>query len=187
MTGLRAEFDAVLVAAQAGAGWAFERLWAAYAPAVTGYARLQGAADAEGLANEVFFGAFRTITGFSGDEERFRAWLFTVAHRRIIDERRWTGRRPRTDGADPAVLAERVAVPSAEDDALRRAGVERVRALCACLAPDQEDVLLLRMVGGLTIEEVAAAVGKSPGAVKALQRRGIATLRRMFEREGVPL
>ena len=60
-------------------------------------------------------------------------------------------------------------------------------ALCARLAPDQRDVLLLRIVADLTVDDVAAVVGKSRGAVKALQRRGFQALRKILEQEGVPL
>ena len=48
-------------------------------------------------------------------------------------------------------------------------------------------MLTLRIVGDLTVEQVADVVGKKPGAVKALQRRGLATLRRIMQVEGVPL
>ena len=74
-----------------------------------------------------------------------------------------------------------------EDVALRRMSDERVRRLCERLAPDPRNVLLLRMVGGVSIEQVAEALGRSPGAAKALQHRAVATLRRLVEREGVSL
>lgn len=74
-----------------------------------------------------------------------------------------------------------------EDEVLRRLSVERVRNLCHRLAPDQRDVLLLRLVSAMTVEDAADALGKSSTAVKALQRRGLAAIRRLFEREGVSL
>lgn len=70
---------------------------------------------------------------------------------------------------------------------MRRMAEERVRSLCSLLAPDQRDVLLLRLVGGFTVEQVAATLDKSSGAVKALQRRGLVALRKTLERQGVPL
>jgi RNA polymerase sigma factor (sigma-70 family) len=179
-------FDAVLHAAHAGAPWALERIYRAFAPAVAGYVRMQGAADPDDVASEVFIGAFRTIASFQGGEEQFRSWLFTIAHRRLLDERRRLGRRATIVDS----YAEAVDVPApfdAEAAALQRLAGERVRRLCEQLVPDQRDVLLLRLVGGLTVEEVAAVVDKSPGAVKALQRRGLAALRKILEREGVPL
>lgn len=72
-----------------------------------------------------------------------------------------------------------------EHEALQRLSAERVRGLCDRLVPDQRDVLLLRLVGGLTLQDVAAALGKSKGAVKALQRRAL--VGRIHDREGVPL
>ena len=74
-----------------------------------------------------------------------------------------------------------------EDDALRSAGDERVRQMLARLAPEQRDVLLLRIVGDHTVEQVAEAVGKTPGAVKALQRRGLRALSKEISSGGVPL
>ena len=53
--------------------------------------------------------------------------------------------------------------------------------------PDQRDVLLLRILGDLTVDQVADVLGKSAGAVKQLQRRGLEAIRRLSAREGVPL
>lgn len=178
-------FEDVLAAAQVGAGWALERLWTAYAGSVTGYLRLQGAVEPDDLTSEVFVGAFRSITSFSGDEAAFRSWLFTIAHRRLLDGRRSAARRPTMAELDDDHAPPSVPAPDAE--VLHHLATERVRSLCERLVPDQRDVLLLRLVGGFTVEEVAVAVGKSPGAVKALQRRGLAALRKILEREGVTL
>jgi RNA polymerase sigma-70 factor (ECF subfamily) len=62
-----------------------------------------------------------------------------------------------------------------------------VYELCAELSDDQREVLILRIVGDLTAEQVSLIVDKSVGAVKALQRRALTSLRRRVEREGVPL
>ena len=64
-------------------------------------------------------------------------------------------------------------------------GVQRVREVLATLAPDQRDVIALRVIADLSVDQVAAALGKQPGAVKALQRRGLASLRRQLAEEGV--
>lgn len=178
-------FDAVLAAAQADAGWALERLWQTYAGVVAGYLRLQGATEPDDLTSEVFLGAFRSIGAFSGDEAAFRSWLFTIAHRRLLNTRRAAGRRPHHGPLDDdgAALVE----PGPDGEVLRRLATERVRGLCARLVPDQRDVLLLRLVGGFTVDEVAATLSKTPGAVKALQRRGLIALQKILEREGVTL
>jgi RNA polymerase sigma factor (sigma-70 family) len=98
------------------------------------------------------------------------------------------GRRPvRTDGDVSDLPAGSVPTGNVEDEAARRLATERVRRLCEGLAPDQRDVLLLRMLAALTVDEIAESLGKTPGAVKALQRRGLAAIRRQMERQGVPL
>jgi DNA-directed RNA polymerase specialized sigma24 family protein len=77
--------------------------------------------------------------------------------------------------------------PSAETEALAALGTERVRALLDGLSPDQRDVLLLRLLGDLTVEQAAGVLGKRPGAVKALQRRGLAAVSRALAAQGVTL
>jgi RNA polymerase sigma-70 factor (ECF subfamily) len=62
-----------------------------------------------------------------------------------------------------------------------------VRRIIGRLGPDQRDVVLLRVLGGLTVTETAKALGKSAGAVKALQRRGLLAIKRALTEEGVPL
>ena len=176
-------FDLVLAAARTDAPWAYERLYRSLSPSICGYLRIQGAADPEDLTSEVFLGAFRGLGSFAGGEDQFRSWVFTIAHRRLSDERRARSCRPAITDAAVADWA----AGDVEEEALRRLSAERVRTLCAGLAPDQADVLLLRLISGLTVEAIAGVLGKSPGAVKALQRRGICALRRHFEREGVPL
>src|ERR671912_2625452 len=95
-------FDDVLAAAQAGAAWAFEVLYRDLSPALTGYLRLQGAAEPDDLASETFIGVFNGLAAFRGDEAGLRGWVFTIARRRLVDDWRRRGRRPvlAEDGAD---------------------------------------------------------------------------------------
>ena len=60
-------------------------------------------------------------------------------------------------------------------------GDRRVDELLQTLSPDQREVLLMRVVADLTLEQTAAALGKRVGAVKALQHRALASLRRVME------
>jgi RNA polymerase sigma factor (sigma-70 family) len=178
-------FPSALAAAQSGRSSAFDRLYRAFAPSVVGYLRMNGAADPEDLTNEVFLNVFNAIQSFTGDEAQFRSWMFTIAHRRLVDERRRAGRRPQMATEEATEQAD--GGGDAEEQVLRRLSVERVRRLCDRLAPDQRDVLLLRMLSAMTVEQAAEALGKSPTAVKALQRRALAAIRRLIEREGVSL
>ncbi|MEA2844650.1 MAG: polymerase sigma-70 factor, subfamily [Actinomycetota bacterium] len=183
-------FFQVLDAARADAPWAYATMYEELAPSVCGYFRLQGAREPEDLVSETFLGVFRNLDSFTGSEAQFRSWLFTIAHRRLTDERRRWGRRPHMTGNQ--LTGDHDGLPpdrpggSVEDDALRRMSGDRVRSLVETLAPDQRDVLLLRIVSDLTVDSVAEVLGKSPGAVKALQRRGLDSLREKVE-PGVPL
>jgi RNA polymerase sigma factor (sigma-70 family) len=172
-------FDDVLTAAQAGAAWAFEVLYRDLAPSVTGYLRLHRAVEPDDLASETFIGVFTGLSGFSGDEAALRAWVFTIAHRRLVDDWRRRSRRPQVSD-DPGDLAELYG-GDVEDDALVGVGTDTVHRLCAELPDDQRSVLLLRILADLTIEQVAQAMGRSVGATKALQRRGLRTLRARLE------
>jgi RNA polymerase sigma factor (sigma-70 family) len=178
-------FEIVLAAARARETWALERLYASLAPAVAGFLRVQRASEPDDLTNEVFVGVLRNLGTFRGDEAHFRSWVFTIAYRRLTDERRAAGRRPQVQSLDDT--PDPVDPTDVEADVERLLATNRVRELCAILPPAQRDVLLLRLVGRLTIDEIAAILGRTRGAIKALQRRGLAAVSRRLEREGVPL
>ena len=172
-------FDDVLVAAQAGAAWAFETLYRDLAPAVTGYLRLHGATEPDDLASETFLGVFTGLSSFSGDENGLRSWVFTIAHRRLLDDWRRRSRRPQLVD-EPGDLTT-YAGGDVEQDALVRVGAEDVQRLCGELPADQRSVLLLRIMADLTVEQVAEVMGRSVGSVKALQRRGLRAVRERIE------
>jgi RNA polymerase sigma factor (sigma-70 family) len=178
-------FDDVLAAAQAGAAWAFEGLYRDLSPAVTGYLRLHGALDPDDLASETFLAVFRGLAGFSGDEDGLRSWVFTIAHRRLRRRQSSTSRRPQL-AEDAGDLLPETPGGDVEDDVLTRLGTETVHRLCAGLPADQRSVLLLRVLADLTVEQVAAVMGRSVGSVKALQRRGLRRLRAELEAAGTP-
>lgn len=175
-------FAVIVDAARDGEGWAFERLFHDNARAVRGYLRLQGAREPDDVTSEVFAGAFAGLARFDGDERAFRAWLFTIAYRRLVDERRRQGRRPMVS-AVASVPTSRAMTGDAEADALRNLADERVRRLLGALPRDQRNVLLLRVVADLSIDDAASLLGKRATAVKALQRRGLAGLRRTLGRD----
>jgi len=180
------DFDELLREVKLGRPSAWDRCYRWLAPAVGGYLRLQGARDVDDLTSEVFLAIFRNVETFTGTEANFRSWVFVIAHRRLQDERR---RRSRKPPPDPIADFDEPADPGGdvEQAALRALATERVKQVCGRLAPDQREVLLLRILGDLTVEQVAEVVGKSPGAVKQLQRRGFEAVRRLLEKEGVPL
>ena len=178
--GLGEAFEGILAAARTGEAWAYTRLFEWLARPVAAYLRGAGVEDPDGAANEVFLRVFGGIERFDGTESRFRSWVFAIAHNLIVDERRRRSRRPRQTPLDD----EGGVVPGADTEAMAALGDERIRRLLDGLAPDQRDVVLLRIVADLSIEDTAAALGKRPGAVKSLQHRALAALRRQLDREG---
>jgi RNA polymerase sigma factor (sigma-70 family) len=179
-------FTVLLAAAREGNEAAWAEIYRELAPAVLGYLRASGAAEPDDALGEVFLQIARDLANFKGDEQRFRSWVFTIAHHRMIDAGRRRSRRPVDLVAEPP---EPPGPPAADvsEQALARLGDEEVRRVLQALSPDQRSVLLLRVVGGLTAEEAARALGKRPGAVKALQRRGLAAVQRELAKRGVTL
>lgn len=175
----------VLDAARAGQAWAFTVLWTELSPAVAAYARAQGSREPDDLTSDVFLAAFTRLSTFTGDTAAFRAFVFTIAHHRVVDERRRRSRRPEALPLEPGDDAGREV--SAEETVLQQVATERTVAMLADLSDDQREVLLLRLVADLTVTQVAALTGRRPGAVKALQRRGLDALRRRMGDGRVPL
>ncbi len=177
-------FERVLAAAREGDPDALARIYRELAPGVLGYLRGQGAADPEDLAGEVFVAVVERIRGFRGDERAFRSWVFTIAHHRLADARRRAARRRET-AMDPRRLVPAGPVGDVVEEAMAALGTRWAKDALASLTPDQRDVVLLRILGGLSVEDTARALGKSRGAVKTLQRRALAALARRIQPEAV--
>ena len=177
--------DDVIAAAANGDDRAFAILYRALAPSVIGYLRGQGATDADGLAGDVFVAVVKGLPRFSGDVESFKSWVFTIAHHRLVDARRRASRRPDDVVPDAAleIACSAASGPDFEIDALIDA--QSLLPALECLSPDQRDTILLRVIADLSVERTAEILRKQPGAVKALQRRALAALRREMSRKPV--
>ncbi len=172
------EFARLIASARLGEAAALAELWSRHSATVAGFVRARGAREVDEVTSDVFLAAFRGLDRFEGDEGGFRALLFTIARRRLVDEARRRARQV-------PVVAWRAAdddrsVADVADEVGARLEAADLLALVHRLTPDQRDVVLLRLVAGLSIEEAAAVVGKPPGAVKSLQRRGLEALRRLL-------
>jgi RNA polymerase sigma-70 factor (ECF subfamily) len=136
---------------------------------------------AEDLASETFLELVHSCRTISGGPFEIRGWLYRAARHNLIDQRRYRARRPVDvvetvpDGQDHG--------PSTDD--LAADGMAAVRAALSGLSPDQAQVLTLRFLGGLSAPEVATILGKTEGAVRALQHRGVAAMARLLEDPGV--
>jgi RNA polymerase sigma-70 factor (ECF subfamily) len=164
-----AEFSGVLVAAQSGDQAAVGLLYRAYNPALVRFFAGRAPAVKEDLAQEVWLSVAASLGTFAGDEGQFRAWLFTIARRRTIDHWRMVRRRP------AEVVDESLDIPQREQP--DRLDIQAaISELTAGLSAEQAEVVLLRVVAGLTVEQVAEIVGKSPGAIRVMQHRALRRL-----------
>jgi len=183
------QFKGILTAAQDGGEWAVAILYRWLQPAVVNYLRARAGDDAEDLASETWLAVARALPTFSGDETAFRSWVFTIAHRRLVDHHRASARRPRTKTLTPAEGDGHegpVELPGRDDPAAEVvtavAGDEAVRRIVALLPPDQAEIILLRVVAGLPVEEVAEITGRRPGTIRVLQHRALRRLADRLER-----
>lgn len=168
-------FEGVLGAARQGEEWGFALLFREFNPRLLRYFASRVPAQAEDLAAETWVGAARQVRSFQGEERAFGAWLFTIAHHRLVQHRRDEARRPIPDSR--AVPPEDRASVDVETEVLNQIGTQQAaRAIAAALTADQAEVLLLRVLGGLEVEQVARITGKRPGTVRALQHKALRKL-----------
>lgn len=178
---LKEQFASTLAAAGTGAPWAWEAIYQDLAGVVGGYLRGRGAPEVEDLVSETFLSVAKDIHSFSGDESAFRSWVFTIAHRRMVDAWRSQGRRvPVADGDDAEDRAERTWRGNVEDEAMDSMSALEVEALLGHLTIAQRDVILLRVVGDLSVAQAARVLDTSEGAVRALQNRALRELREVL-------
>jgi RNA polymerase sigma-70 factor (ECF subfamily) len=175
------QLEIAIERARAGDQRGFEALFRTLGASVLGYLRARGVSDPDGIANEVFLRAFRAIHTFRGDANRFRSWIFTIAHHAAVDDGR---RRRRRVAESPLAAAPEPSGGDVEGTVLANLAHERVQTLLSGLSEDQRDVLMLRIVADRSVAETAAILGKSPEAVKALQHRGLAALHRALSADG---
>lgn len=168
----------VLPAAVLGEAWALRALYEHLAPQVFGYLRAHGASEPEDLTSEVFLAVFPRLATVTGGPAGLRTFVFSVAHARLVDDFRRRARRPDPIEYEPQRDPRTVA--SAETEALDSIATEEVHAMLAGLPKDQRDVIVLRVVADLTVGQVAEILGRTVGAIKQLQRRGLLTLKRQF-------
>ncbi len=147
-----------------------------YSPAIAAFLKARGSREPEDLTSDVFLAVFDTLPQFVGDEAQFRSFLFSIAYRRLTDEL-----RKRSRWGESVLWSnedDRRASASAEEVVIEQMGTSWTLSLLDGLPGDQRTVMVLRIIGDLTIEQIAEVVGKRSGAVKALQRRALESLRK---------
>jgi RNA polymerase sigma-70 factor (ECF subfamily) len=179
------QFESVLCAAQAGAEWAVDVLFREYQPALLRYLRACEPRAAEDLAGEVWLALAPKLAAFTGDEAGFRGWLFTVARRRLMGYRRQAAGRRTAPVPGEHFDGFAAADDPAAESVAALATQQAVDRLVAHLTADQAEVVLLRVVAGLPVDEVARITGRSAGAVRVMQHRALRKLAEAFSEEAV--
>jgi RNA polymerase sigma-70 factor (ECF subfamily) len=179
-TGAGSGDEALIRAAQAGDPSAFGALYERYFDKVFGYLafKVGNAADAEDLAGQVFLKALESLGGFKWTGVSYQAWLFRIAHNLLVDHLRRKGKRVSAplDESLPDVR------PTADPERLFAEKVTRESLIAAVerLTELQRQVISLKFAAGLSNAEVAQVLGKTEGAVKALQHAGLRSLQHQF-------
>jgi RNA polymerase sigma-70 factor, ECF subfamily len=183
---LSERFAVVLTAAQAGSEEAFTELFRDANPSLLRYLRVLAPEVAEDIAAETWLQVLRGLPGFRGAEPDWRAWLFTISRRKVIDESRRRSRRPAIPLSD-APLTAMPLTPDAADVALEHLSTRAAMTLLATLPPLQAEVILLRVVAGLDTDAVARMLGRTPGAIRVAAHRALRQLARTAAQAGVTL
>ncbi|GAA1585571.1 sigma-70 family RNA polymerase sigma factor [Kribbella hippodromi] len=170
--------DELIRRAQTGDAAAFGRLYDRHVHSIYRYtySKTTSRSLAEDLTSETFLRAFRAIARPRA-KLNFAAWLVTIARNVVIDHHRsgWNRLAIVTDEVDPR--ADEAIGP--EQAALASVGTAALRAAVARLPDDQRECLALRFFAGLSINETAAAMARTDGAIKQLQFRAMNRLRRI--------
>ena len=142
------------------------------------YLRVGNEAEAEDLTQDVFVKALEAIGSYRWRNLPFASWIFRIAHNQVIDYFRKQGKVDKVDleGDDVAPADESSPAQIAE----QRFEIAKLRDNIKKLSPSQREVISLRFGAELSTAEIAEALGKSAGTVKALQYNGIVALRKMM-------
>jgi RNA polymerase sigma-70 factor, ECF subfamily len=157
---------------------AWETLFDRMYPRMLAYAqrRVDSADDARDAVSETFTRMVQSLDRLNATNVSPEAWCFGILHHVVVDQQRSAYRRRRPLPVEPPASA-----PEPIDGVVLDIDHEGIRAAFACLAPRDRDLLELRVVAGLTADEVAEVLSMKPGAVRMAQARALARLRSRFE------
>jgi RNA polymerase sigma-70 factor, ECF subfamily len=161
---------------------AFGELYTAYSDSIYRfvYLRVEDQQTAEDISANVFLKAWEKLEAYQPRGVPFRAWLFRIARNAVIDHYRT---RKEVAPLEAVVNTFDESVLSVSENVSTRIEAQKVLREMEQLTEDQRNVLTLKLVHGLDTQEVAKALGKRQGAVRALQMRGLQALAKLLESE----
>ncbi|MFH1383006.1 MAG: sigma-70 family RNA polymerase sigma factor [Chloroflexota bacterium] len=174
------EEESLVQQAKNGDQEAFTRLYEEYFDKIYRYIalRISDRVEAEDMTQQVFLNALKAIGSYKLRGVSFSAWLYRIAHNQVVDYLR---KKSRSTGSVPIDTVEvRDDAISPERSAERNVDIKRLLSATKQLTEAQREVISLRFTSGLSVGEVARTVGRSEGAVKALQHSAIVALRKIL-------
>jgi RNA polymerase sigma-70 factor (ECF subfamily) len=142
------------------------------------YYRVGSVALAEDLTSETFFRALRSMSSFRWQGKDFGAWLMTIARNLTTDH--FKSSRARLETTTEDMSAHDATTEGPEGEVLALLTNEALLAALKKLPPEQQECLIMRFLQGLSIAETARVLGRSDGAVKQLQLRGVRNLAKLM-------
>jgi RNA polymerase sigma-70 factor (ECF subfamily) len=179
-----AQKEASLIArAQEGDEGAVSQLYHRYAPGIYGYmaSRVGDPAVADDLTSEVFVRALEGLPQFEVRDVPLSAWLYRIAHARMVDHFRRQARRPTVPLEEGLLVTDELYPPQAgiDKEVEARLRMEQLSKAIERLTAEQHQVILLRFVAGFKLKEIAYVMDKSTSAIKMLQFRALTRLRKL--------
>jgi RNA polymerase sigma-70 factor (ECF subfamily) len=174
----------LVLQAQSGNSEAFGQLYDAYMERIYRfvYFRVEDQQTAEDITSQVFLKAWSNLDRFSFNRTPYLAWLYTIAHNAVIDHYRT---RKVTAALDDVQLSQQDHAEVVENEIDLTAEMKTIKEALQTLTDDQQKVLTLKFIEGMSNSEIARHLGKREGAIRALQMRGLQALAKQLEEKMV--
>jgi RNA polymerase sigma-70 factor, ECF subfamily len=172
------EINQLIEKAQNGDRDSFGLIYEQYAEIIFRFtfSQLSNYQDAEDLTEEIFLRIWRSLPNYEQKGVPFVAYIFRIARNALIDFYRQAARNRNQISIEEELVGHSIFEP--EQQAALNTDQKEIRAKLKELREDYRNVLILRFFSGLSTEETARALGKSPGAVRVLQHRALAALKK---------
>lgn len=168
--------------AKSGEADAFAMLYDAYVDRIYRYIYFRVSDDVvtEDLTSQVFLKAWESLDRYTAGSSPYLAWLYTIARNLVIDYYRTKKATVNLDEVSQSHASD----PGPDDDVQHRLDVQAVRDAMQTLTDEQQQVLTLRFIAGMSTEDIAKLMDKREGAIRALQMRALQALTKyMSEKE----
>jgi len=170
----------LVLQAQDGNSEAFGKLYDAYMERIYRfvYFRVEDQQTAEDITSQVFLKAWSNLDRFSFSRTPYLAWLYTIAHNAVIDHYRT---RKVTAALEDVQLSQQDHAEAVENGIDLHVEMKSIKEALQTLTDDQQKVLTLKFMEGMSNHEIARQLGKREGAIRALQMRGLQALAKQLE------